>query len=95
MYQASPGRILVRPIVEEKTAGGLHLPVSHKDHKAMKGTVVSIGDPISDMVGRTVPVPFEEGATVLFGLLSGKPIHDGGEELRTLNHDEVLGYLKV
>jgi len=92
MYRSPEGRILVRPVDEKKTAGGLYLPES-ADRNAMKGEVVSVGEPMKAVGGRTVPFPFAEGDVVLYGRLSGLAVEMDGEEYRTLKHDEILGFL--
>ena len=80
MYQAPQGRVLVRPVSEEMSLGGLYLP-QNDEYGAMKGTVMSVGDPLIAHDGKCIPVPFQEGDTVLFGQLSGKRFEDEGEEI--------------
>lgn len=55
---AAPGRIIVRPKLQETmTESGLHVP-AHENRREVIGTVVSVGDPIVTPTGAVHDMTF-------------------------------------
>ena len=98
-------RVLVKPdSVETKTAGGIILPDSVNEKKAMammKGTVVAIGETAwfeSEHDARNYGAEFARpapGARVLIGKYSGVEVTGlDGESYRLMNDEDVIGRLE-
>jgi chaperonin GroES len=98
-------RVLVKPdSVETKTAGGIILPDSFNEKKAMammKGTVVAIGETAwfeAEHDARNYGAEFARpapGARVLIGKYSGVEVTGlDGESYRLMNDEDVIGRLE-
>lgn len=98
-------RVLVKPdSVETKTAGGIILPDSVNEKKAMammKGTVVAIGETAwfeAEHDARNYGAEFARpapGARVLIGKYSGVEVTGlDGESYRLMNDEDVIGRLE-
>lgn len=98
-------RVLVKPdSVETKTAGGIILPDSVNEKKAMammKGTVVAIGETAwfeAEHDARSYGAEFARpapGARVLIGKYSGVEVTGlDGESYRLMNDEDVIGRLE-
>ena len=92
-------RILVRPVkIEERTAGGIHLPDSvkqAKEHLRYIGQVVSMGTLCYQHAKFEGGKPWcQVGDYIAFGQYAGQEIlantAEGVEKLRLINDDEVL-----
>ena len=84
-------RVVVRPLeAEEKTAGGVILPDNAKE-KPNKGKVVAAGPGKTLEDGRVVGLAVKAGEIVYYGKYSGTEVKIGGEELKILREEDILG----
>lgn len=78
--KATKGRVVVEVLdVDAKSAGGIHLPDSHKDKN--QGIVLSVG---SDCEG------LSEQDKVIFNQHAGTEIKDRDKVLKVLDYKDVL-----
>lgn len=85
------GRILVREIKPETiTKGGLILLDSTAERSLMKATVVKLGSPTPDYDCS----PIKEGSIVLFVEYASSDIEHGGEKLRFIRYEDIIGTIK-
>ena len=86
-------RVLVRRIeAEEKTAGGIIIPVSAKE-KPSEGEVISVGSGARADDGKVTPLDVKAGDRVLFGKWSGTEIKIDGEDLLIMKESDILGVI--
>jgi chaperonin GroES len=85
-------RLLVKPIEETKTQGGLIIPDSAKD-KPMRGTVIAVGPGKLDDAGSLRPLDVNKGDRVLFNKYAGTEIQLDGDEHLIIREDDVLAVL--
>ena len=86
-------RVLVRRIEgDEKTAGGLIIPVSAKE-KPQEGEVVSVGAGAKDETGARIAMDVKAGDKILFGKWSGSEIKIDNQELMIMKESDILGVM--
>ncbi|PXX96951.1 co-chaperone GroES [Marinifilum breve] len=78
------GKVLVKPIIEEKTASGIIIPSSRKDD-AFRGEVVLVGSALPD-----VPMEVSVGDIVVYEKKFVPELTIEGEEYLLLSQDNVL-----
>lgn len=84
-------RVIVSPLAaEEKTAGGVILPDTAKE-KPTKGRVVAAGPGRQLEDGKRVALAVKTGDVVWYGKYSGTEVKVGGEELKILREEDILG----
>jgi chaperonin GroES len=83
-------RILIKPVIEDEiTKSGIVLPDTVDKEKKAEGEILAIGG------GEEVTkLELQVGNRVLFGKYSGEEIKVGPEELRILNHDDILAVVE-
>ena len=87
-------RVLVRRIEqEEKTAGGIIIPDTHKE-KPSTGEVVAVGTGYRLNDGSVKALDVKKGDKVLFGKYSGTEVKVAGENYLIMKEDEILGILQ-
>lgn len=90
----TPGLLLVEPAKQEKkTASGLYLPDTHTE-KPQYGTVLKVGDKISNDRGVVVESPAKVGDTVLYKKWGGNEVMVGDIEYQFLKFDDILAIVK-
>ncbi len=88
-------RVLVRRLdAEEKTAGGIIIPVTAKE-KPQEGEVIAVGPGGRDEKGARVPLALKAGDRVLFGKWSGIDIKVDGEDLLIMKESDILGVIEA
>lgn len=90
------GKVLIRPdSSNEKTAGGLYVPVNAQDREQFgRGVVVLCGLPRLDQGGRATSLVWEKGDHVLYSRAGSDRLKMNGEELVLARIEEVVGVLK-
>lgn len=84
-------RVIVSPLAAEvKTAGGVILPDTAKE-KPTKGKVVAAGPGRQLEDGKRVALAVKTGDVVWYGKYSGTEVKVGGEELKILREEDILG----
>ncbi|KAK6252297.1 hypothetical protein QUC31_014017 [Theobroma cacao] len=85
-------RVLVEKILPpSKTTAGILLP--EKSTKLNSGRVVAVGPGTRDREGKTIPVPFKEGDTVLLPEFGGSQVKLGEKEFHLYRDEDILGTL--
>ncbi|KAK2635396.1 hypothetical protein Ddye_030188 [Dipteronia dyeriana] len=88
----SLNRVLIEKIVPpSKTSAGILLP--EKSTKLNSGKVIAVGPGARDSQGKTIPVAFKEGDTVLLSDYPGKEVKLDEKEYLLYREDEILGTL--
>ncbi len=83
-------RVLVNPASEaETTKSGIVLPDTIDKEKKAEGTIVAIG--LGEKVSK---LGLQVGQKVVYGKYSGEDVKVGEEELKILNHDDVLAVIE-
>ena len=86
-------RVLVKRVeAEEKTSGGIIIPVSAKE-KPQEGEVVAAGAGAKDESGKVTPLDVKAGDRILFGKWSGTEVKIDGQDLLIMKESDVLGTL--
>ena len=86
-------RVLIRRVEqEEKTAGGIIIPVTAKE-KPMEGEVMAVGPGSRGEDGKLHPLDVKPGDRVLFGKWSGTEVKLDGEELIIMKESDIMGVL--
>ncbi|KAJ4709750.1 10 kDa chaperonin [Melia azedarach] len=85
-------RVLVEKLVPpSKTNAGILLP--EKSSKLNSGKVVAVGPGTRDKEGKTIPVAFKEGDTVLLPDYGGHQVKLGEKEYHLYRDEDILGTL--
>ncbi|KAJ4848562.1 hypothetical protein Tsubulata_007864 [Turnera subulata] len=88
----SLNRILVEKIIPpSKTNSGILLP--EKAPQLNSGKVVAVGPGARDRDGKTIPVSFKEGDTVLLPEYGGTQVKLGDKEFHLYRDEDILGTL--
>jgi len=86
-------RVLVlRLVVEDKTAGGLIIPDTSKEKHA-EGEVIAVGEGARKDSGELIPMAIKKGDKVLFGKWGGTEVTLDGEELLMMKESDIMGIL--
>jgi chaperonin GroES len=88
MIKPLADRVLVEPMLAEKTtAGGIIIPDTSQE-KPQKGTIVNVGD------GRNgEPLSCKIGDVVLFAKYAGTSIQNAGKEYLIMRESEIFAIL--
>ncbi|XVE92021.1 hypothetical protein REPUB_Repub01dG0061400 [Reevesia pubescens] len=85
-------RVLIEKILPpSKTTAGILLPETST--KLNSGRVVAVGPGARDREGKTVPIPFKEGDTVLLPDFGGTQVKLGEKEFHLYRDEDILGTL--
>ena len=86
-------RVVVRRVEnDEKTSGGLIIPVSAEE-KPAEGEVVSVGNGAIDEKGNRMPMDVKAGDRILFGKWSGTEVKINGEDMLIMKESDILGIM--
>lgn len=94
------GRVLIRPIFETRTHGGIIVPDDAVDKRTNqntlgRGVVVMMGPPALDEYGNECPPGFAVGDEVLHvGQHVSREVIWGGEKLRACSQEEVQAVIE-
>src|SRR5438067_358564 len=88
-------KIVVKRLeAEEKTAGGIVLPDTAKE-KPRQGKVLSLGEGKLMDNGKRAAFQVKEGDRVLFTSYAGNEVTIDGQELITMNGEDVAGLIRM
>ena len=86
-------RVVVRRVdSEEKTAGGIIIPVTAKE-KPSEGVIEAVGPGARDESGKLVPLDVKVGDRILFGKWSGTEVKLDGKDLLIMKETDVMGVI--
>lgn len=94
MFTPTGNQILFAPDTEteQRSAGGLHIPMALHDQHGSKGTAVAVGPGLrSVMDGRQIPVDVVAGDVLFIRPKSGFEITLEGKSYRVVSFGDVLG----
>lgn len=86
-------RVVIKPIKEERTSGGIVIPSSAAD-RPIEGQVVAVGAGKTLDNGNVVPLSVKKGQKVLFGKYSGTEMKISGEEYFVMREDDIMGIIE-
>lgn len=82
-------RVLLEPIEEEMTRGGIMLPEAAKE-KPQKGRVLSVGPGERDDQGKRIPLDVKDGDVVMFAKYAGTEIKVDGKKLLIMKESDLF-----
>jgi chaperonin GroES len=86
-------RIVVEPIKDDLSAGGIALPETAKD-EPQRGFVLAAGPGLRDVNGQRMEVDIVIGDKVLFARYGGSSLMHEGKDLLILREDEILAIIE-
>jgi chaperonin GroES len=86
-------RVVVKPIKEERSSGGIVIPSTAAD-RPIEGTVVAAGPGKMMENGNVSPLTVKKGQKVLFGKYSGTEMKISGEEYFVMREDDIMGIVE-
>ena len=86
-------RVVVEPITDELTAGGIALPETAKD-EPQRGFVLAVGAGLRDANGQRMVMDVVVGDEVLFARYGGSSLKHKGKDLLILREDEILAIIE-
>ena len=86
-------RVVVEPITDELTAGGIALPETAKE-EPQRGIVIAAGAGLRDGHGQRIVMDVVVGDKVLFARYGGSSLKHEGKDLLILREDEILAIIE-
>ncbi len=86
-------RIVVEPIKDDLSAGGIALPETAKD-EPQRGFVLATGSGLRDTSGQRMTMDVVVGDEVLFARYGGSSLKHEGKDLLILREDEILAIIE-
>ena len=86
-------RLVVEPITDELTAGGIALPETAKE-EPQRGIVIAVGPGSRDGIGQRMKMGIKRGDKVLFARYGGASLKHEGKDLLILSEDEILAIIE-
>lgn len=86
-------RLVVEPIQNDFSAGGIALPETAKD-EPQRGEVIAAGPGIRDTNGARMLMDVKVGDNVLFSRYGGSSFKHEGKTLLILREDEILAIIE-
>ena len=87
--------LLIEPIKEDEvTKGGIVIPETAREERAIKGKVIAIGPGKLNEKGERIPLTIEEGQTVIFKKYAPDEIKIDDKEYYFVREDDVLAIIE-
>lgn len=86
-------RVVVEPIQDELSAGGIALPDTAKD-EPQRGIITAAGPGMRTPTGQRIDMDISVGDKVLFARYGGSSFKHEGKELLILREDEILAIIE-
>jgi len=86
-------RVVVEPIKNELSAGGIALPETAKE-EPQRGIVLAAGPGLRDGSGQRIAMDVAVGDKVLFARYGGSSLKHEGKDLLILREDEILAIIE-
>ncbi len=86
-------RLVVEPITDELTAGGIALPETAKE-EPQRGIVIAVGPGSRDVSGQRMVMDVVVGDKVLFARYGGSSLKHEGKDYLILSEDEILAIIE-
>lgn len=84
------GNVIIKPITEEKTEGGLYRPESAQNDPIKKGEVISVGSGSLAYDGSPIEMEVHGGETVLYKANLAYPIKIGKENHFIIEQRDIV-----
>ncbi|MBI4018918.1 MAG: co-chaperone GroES [Candidatus Aenigmarchaeota archaeon] len=82
-------RVLIRPVKEEKTKGGIYIPESAKEGRK-EGEVLAVG---TGKDGN--PLPLKKGDRVIYGGYSSEEFEFNGQKYLVIQFKDIVAKIEV
>jgi len=87
--------VLIEPIkYEEVTKGGIIIPDTAREERAIKGKIVAVGPGKINEKGERVPISVKEGQTVIFKKYAPDEIKIDDQEYYFIREDDIMAILE-
>jgi len=87
--------LLIEPIKEDEvTKGGIVIPETAREERAIKGKVIAVGPGKLNEKGERAPLTIKEGQTVIFKKYSPDEIKIDDKEYYFVREDDVLAIIE-
>jgi len=87
--------LLIEPIKEDEvTKGGIVIPETAREERAIKGKVIAVGPGKLNEKGERVPMTIKEGQTVIFKKYAPDEIKIDNKEYYFVREDDVLAIIE-
>ncbi|GIW67339.1 MAG: 10 kDa chaperonin [Candidatus Parcubacteria bacterium] len=87
--------LLIEPIKEEEvTKGGIVIPETAREERAIKGRVVAVGPGKLNDKGERIPMTIKEGQTVIFKKYAPDEVKIDDKEYYFVREDDVLAIIE-
>ena len=86
-------RVVVEPIKNELSAGGIALPETAKD-EPQRGIVIAVGPGQRNEIGQRLKMDVVLGDEILFARYGGSSLKHEGKDYLILQEDEILAIIE-
>jgi chaperonin GroES len=87
--------LLIEPIKEEEiTKGGIVIPETAREERAIKGKVIAVGPGKLNEKGERIPLTIKEGQTVIFKKYAPDEVKIDNKEYYFVREDDVLAIIE-
>jgi chaperonin GroES len=87
--------LLIEPIKEDEvTKGGIVIPETAREERAIKGKVIAVGPGKLNEKGERIPLTIKEGQTVIFKKYSPDEIKMEDKEYYFVREDDILAIIE-
>jgi len=87
--------ILIEPIKEDEvTKGGIVIPETAREERAVKGKVIAVGPGKLNDKGERIPLTIKEGQTVIFKKYAPDEIKIDDQEYYFVREDDILAVVE-
>ena len=85
--------VLIRPIEESNSGGGIILPDSAKQ-KPTEGIVIGTGPGARDTSGKVIPMSIKEKHRVMYRKWAGTEVKINDEDLMVMKESDIIGIIE-
>lgn len=87
--------LLIEPIKEDEiTKGGIVIPETAREERAIKGKVIAVGPGKLNDKGERIPLTLKEGQTVIFKKYAPDEIKVDDKEYYFVREDDILAVIE-
>ncbi len=87
--------LLIEPLKEDEvTKGGIVIPETAREERAIKGKVIAVGPGKLNEKGERVPLTIKEGQTVIFKKYAPDEVKIDDKEYYFVREDDVLAIIE-
>jgi len=87
--------ILIEPLKEDEvTKGGIVIPETAREERAVKGKVIAVGPGKLNDKGERIPLTIKEGQTVIFKKYAPDEIKIDDKEYYFVREDDILAVVE-